>query len=69
MEIQKIDTPAFVPYGRVLTDFDCYALQKAMEKLTAPNNVIYEPGISALESLPIAQEVSERLFGDRKSVV
>ncbi|WOC32947.1 MULTISPECIES: DUF4867 family protein [Caproicibacterium] len=63
MEIQKLDAPAFVPYGRVISDFDCAALQNAMEQLTAPSNVIYEPGIPALENLSVAQEISERLFG------
>ncbi|MCH3971334.1 MAG: DUF4867 family protein [Oscillospiraceae bacterium] len=63
MKIQRIDTPAFVPYGRVIRGFSCAALQQVMEKLPAPESVIYQPSVPALEELPIAKEISQRLYG------
>ncbi len=63
MKIQKISSPAFSAYGRIISGIDCTALQMEMEKLTAPSNVIYEPGLAELEKLAVAKEVRERLFG------
>ncbi|MDD6327004.1 MAG: DUF4867 family protein [Eubacteriales bacterium] len=64
MEIKKVTDPAFRKYGRVLENYDFSQLIEAMEKSPLPEDVIYEPSIDYLESLPIAQEFKVRAYGE-----
>ena len=41
MEIKKVTNPAFKPYGKVITGYDCGELLKAMEQTPLPEGVIY----------------------------
>ena len=41
MEIKKVTDPAFKPYGKVITGYDCGELLKAMEQTPLPEDTIH----------------------------
>ena len=63
MEVRNIEDSEFKKYGRILTGYDFAELCKAMEKSPLPCTVVYEPSVSYLEELPIAEELKERAYG------
>jgi hypothetical protein len=63
MEIQKITTPTFEKYGKIIEDYCFCDLLKGMEKTPLPEDVIYVASDEELEALPVAKELQERGFG------
>ncbi|MCL2864794.1 MAG: DUF4867 family protein [Lachnospiraceae bacterium] len=63
MKIQKVTDGAFAEYGKVLEGYSFGALLKEMEHTPLPKDVIYEPSVEELESLPVALELQNRAFG------
>ena len=53
MHILSVKDPAFRKYGRVITNVDFTQLVEEMKKTPVPDDVVYEPGINALEALPV----------------
>lgn len=53
MHILSVKDPAFRKYGRVITNVDFTQLVEEMKKTPVPDGVVYEPGINALEALPV----------------
>ena len=53
MHILSVKDPAFRKYGRVITNVDFTQLVEEMKKTPVPDGVVYEPGIDALEALPV----------------
>lgn len=54
----------FRAYGRVIDNVDFKGLVEAMKKTPIPDGVVYEPGIKELEVLPVAQEISDIVYGE-----
>lgn len=65
MKIQSVFDASFSVYGKVLTGFDVKDLLDKLEKTTEkPDNaVIYEPSDKGLESLPVAKEIADNIYG------
>lgn len=53
MKILSVKDPAFRKYGRVITNVNFTELVEEMKKTPIPEGVVYEPGINALEALPV----------------
>ena len=58
MEIKKVTNPAFKPYGKVITGYDCGELLKAMEQTPLPEEVIYVASVPELEQLEVCQNTT-----------
>ena len=55
---------AFITYGRVINDFDGDSLLAAAKKIAPPESgSSYLPSVEALEELPAAEEIKNKLFG------
>ena len=65
MQIKSVNAPAFSQYGFVVEGYNWSELtSKLIEVSEKPQDrVIYVPGDEALEDLPIAGEIQNRLFG------
>ena len=63
MEIKKVTDPAFKPYGKVITGYDCGELLKAMEQTPLPEEVIYVTSVPELEQLEVCQKMEKNLYG------
>lgn len=63
MEVQNIKDSGFKKYGRILTGYDFTELCVAMETSPVPETVVYEPSVSSLERLPIAEDFKDRAYG------
>ena len=65
MRIKSVFSHSFEKYGKVLTGYDVSDLLKKLDETTKKpeDAVIYEPGDSALEALPVAKELSDNAFG------
>ena len=63
MEIKKVTDPAFKPYGKVITGYDCGELLKAMEQTPLPEEVIYVASVPELEQLEVCQKMEKNLYG------
>ncbi len=55
--------PEFKEYGRVIKGYDLTPILKAMENTPLPKDVIYIPSIPELESLPLAAELADAIYG------
>lgn len=64
MEIINVNDARFKKYGRVLTEYDFTELIEAMEEAPLPADVVYEPSVSYLESLAIAEEFRVKAYGE-----
>lgn len=64
MQILPVTSPAFKKYGRVIFHVEFGDLIREMENTPIPQGVVYEPGVSRLEALPLMQEVSSVLYGE-----
>lgn len=64
MKILSLDAPEFRKYGRVIRNIDMTQLVEAMKDTPIPEGVVYEPGIEALESLPVGKKISDVLYGE-----
>ena len=64
MHILSVKDPAFRKYGRVITNVDFTQLVEEMKKTPVPDGVVYEPGINALEALPVKKELETITYGE-----
>lgn len=64
MKVLKVTDPAFGKYGRVIDNVDFTALVEALKKTPVPENVVYEPSVEELESLPVMEELSRVTYGE-----
>lgn len=64
MKILSVNDAEFKEYGRVVDNVDFSELVEAMKKTPCPDDVVYEPGIEALESLSVAKEISSVVYGE-----
>lgn len=64
MKILSITDEKFKKYGRVVKGIDFTELVKAMEKTPCPLDVVYVPGDSDLEALPVMKELTDKTFGE-----
>ena len=64
MHILSVKDPAFRKYGRVITNMDFTQLVEEMKKTPVPDGVVYEPGINALEALPVKKELETITYGE-----
>lgn len=64
MKILKVTDPAFKRYGRVVENVDFSGLVEALKKTPIPADVVYEPSVEALESLPVMEELSRVVYGE-----
>lgn len=63
MNIQNVNDEVFQKYGRVIKDFECADILAAMEKIEAPQDVIYVPSEETLEACASAKNVAYSLYG------
>lgn len=64
MEIKKVTDPAFKKYGRIVDNVDFTELYKKLEETPCPEDVVYEPSVELLESLPLFKEVQSKCYGE-----
>lgn len=64
MVIKKVTDSEFKKYGQVLKNYDCSQLIEKMKATPLPSGVIYEPSITELEALKIAEDLRIREFGE-----
>ena len=68
MKILSVKDPAFRKYGRVITNVNFTELVEEMKKTPIPEGVVYEPGINALEALPVKKRTGDHyLRGDARA--
>jgi len=64
MKIYSVYDPEFRAYGQVVEGYDTAELVRTLrEKTPLPEGVEYVPELAALQELPIARELSDRLYG------
>lgn len=63
MNIQNVNDKAFQKYGRVIKNFECTDILDVMEKIQAPEEVIYVPSEKALEDCTSAKDITYSLYG------
>lgn len=64
MEIKKITDPAFRKYGRIIKDVDFSQLVEKMMETPLPEDVIYVASDPQLEALPVAKELTTKVYGE-----
>ncbi len=63
-KIYSVTDAEFRPYGKVLEGYETAGLTEAMKQIALPEQgTAYEPGIAALEHVPIAKELQDRAYG------
>ncbi len=65
IKIKSVFSKEFALYGKVLTGYDTKELCAKLDECTPlpTDSVVYEPGESHLEALPIAKEFSDNAYG------
>lgn len=64
MIIHSINEPLFKDYGKVVEGYDLSELLKVMDEVTPlPEAVVYVPEQPEMQALPIAKDISDRLYG------
>lgn len=63
MEVLSLEDSRFKKYGKVLTGYDFTELCRAMDQTPVTDQVVYEPSVSRLEHLPIAEEFQRKAYG------
>ena len=64
MKILSVNSPEFRRYGRVIRNVDMTELVEAMKSTPVPDGVVYEPGVAALEALPVKKVISDVCYGE-----
>lgn len=64
MEIKKVTDAAFRKYGRVISHVDVTELVAKLKETPIPADVVYEPSVESLESLPVKEELSRVIYGE-----
>ncbi len=64
MKIHSVYDPGFQSYGQVVEGYDTATLVQTLQEQTPlPEGVEYVPELAALQELPVAKELSARLYG------
>lgn len=63
MEIKKVTDDSFSAYGKILKGYDFSELLEAMKSTPCPEDVVYVPGLAALESVSAAEQLRKRAYG------
>lgn len=63
MKVYQVTSEQFKKYGRVL-NLNTDELVTAMMETPLPDDVVYEPSISTLESLDIAKQLQSEVYGE-----
>lgn len=63
MNIQNVNDKAFRKYGRIIKNFECTDILDVMEKIQAPEEVIYVPSEKALEDCTSVKDITYSLYG------
>lgn len=63
LTIYPVTDERFQKYGRVIDDYNGDALFTAMEQTPLPDDVIYVPSDSNLETLPIMKQFQDGVYG------
>lgn len=64
MEIKKITDASFRKYGRIVNGIDFTELLEKMMETPCPEDVIYEPSVAELETLPVYEELQRIGYGE-----
>ncbi len=64
MKIYNVADPDFRKYGQILAGYDFTELLEKMEETPLPDDVVYEPSVEALETLPVYKDLFSRGFGE-----
>lgn len=65
MDIYKVTDERFKAYGKVVEDIDFSELVRVLKEETPiPEDVAYVPGLEALESLPVMEELTRKVYGE-----
>lgn len=64
MEIKKVTDASFQKYGRVISHVDMTELVARLKETPVPADVVYEPSVESLESLPVKQELETVIYGE-----
>lgn len=64
MKILPLTDPAFLKYGRVVTNVNFAPLLAQLEKTPVPGDVVYEPSVKALEETSTMEELSDTVYGE-----
>jgi len=65
MQIYKVTDERFKAYGKVVKDIDFSGMVRVLKEETpVPEDVAYVPGLEALESLPVMEELSRKVYGE-----
>ena len=68
MELKKVTDEAFKKYGRVIREIDFTGLVEALNtKTPTPDDVVYEPSVPELETLPVYEELKTKTYGELSS--
>ena len=64
LSIESVESEAFALYGRVLTGYDVAPILDAAKKIPMPESgSVYVAGVPEFESLKIAEQMEEDIFG------
>lgn len=65
MEFKTVYDPSFTPYGRIVQGLDCGELLDTLRRTTEKpaDSVIYVPSCGELEALPVANMLSDSVYG------
>ena len=65
IEMYSVDSSEFAPYGRVINGLDIAEIINVAETIEMPENgSVYMPYLVAFETLPIAAEIRDMLYGE-----
>lgn len=65
IQIKQVNDQAFKQYGKVIAGaYELTTLIEVMKGVVLPKEVIYEPSVEALETLPVAQEIANKFYGE-----
>lgn len=65
MQIYRVTDERFKAYGKVVKDIDFSEMVRVLKEETpVPEDVAYVPGLEALESLPVMEELTQKVYGE-----
>ena len=64
MQIYHVTDKSFRKYGKVIKNIDFSAIVETMKNTPVPADVVYEPSVESLESLPVAKEIERVFYGE-----
>jgi len=64
MKILSQNDPSFSKYGKILNNVDCSAIIEELSKVEIPENVVYLPGVEALEKTNAYDAIKSITYGE-----